>query len=422
MGWNDLDKSSGQKAPLLNARDCTQPTRIRLISGPGRYSEPEQIWQHWAPEGAGMPPVMCIGERNGCIFHDQPLAWRLGKTNVMNAIHYTPNGSGGWDAKIVVLQAPATLLTQIRDQSRNVNIDPTTVDWIISKSGQGKEGTKYNAVLAPGLPIHGTASIDLTQWPAQEEGFANPNVPQLVDYDRIEGFQPMSAAEQEAWFDKVAENVQKKKSGAQPGAPAAPAAPAAGSVPPVAPPPAAPAAPPAPAPAPAPQAAPAPPPAAATAPLPSMPPAAPPAPAPAAPAAPAAPNPLDAAKALPDPWNQGRTMGALAPHELKFIVDKAASFAGFQSQLQAAKMLLEAAPAAAAATPPAAGGDQAALKTQMEQLMQSMPIFQDFQIARSFFEKVTGKKSLKSMSAEELQKLVSIALQGDDAVRTASAG
>jgi len=385
-GWGRLGKDAPRDSglPFVNFKDG-EVVRVRLIAGPGKYAEPQQRWQHWAPSDAKVAgAVSCAGLRQGCIFHEGPLAWRSNGPFYMNAIQYTTDkDTKAVTRTILVMRMNRTIGDAIKDQSFNMlGIDPAEVDWLIKRSGSKKEDTRYEVTRAQNVMDPGP--IDLSLFPVQE-AYADKNVPQLIDYDLFDGVRPMTALEQRAWFQA---NVLGEEQEALPGAPAQTALGA-----------------PAPAlsspeknvtPRPAPQIG-----------LSTSPPPAPP--------------PTEHYAALPDPWQMGTSMGELPTPKLEWIVQQGTN-AGFQQKhVDAATSILQdrgviprGVPFSTFSGIEALSNDE--LQAKIRKYVGDSPILSGVGETRKFFT-YAGGSALRTLPREGLLKLVALIDQGDDAVR-----
>lgn len=404
MGWDKVGvKGGGDSLPIVK---IDKPTRLRLIEGPGKYAEPQDRWQHWAEGEAAKHikgPVGCIGARQGCIFHVEPLKFRTSKQFVMNCIVYETDAKGNVTGSKIAVLSGNQIFEQMKNQCTMVNADPTAIDWLVGKTGTGKQ-TTYTVSMVPGGPIDGNIP-DLSRFESQGDLAAEEN-PKLVDFDKFDGFRKRTPAEQQQWYeDQMAAAEPSLET--EDAAAATPAAPVAAR-------PAAPAfaAPPVPATvAPKPKI---------TMPPKAAPKLAPPAPKPAP--KPAAPS-LDQLKAAADPWGE-KTFGELDAETLTFI----ANTDGFTDEhKQIASTLLNATSAAPAAAPAVSNGaatlDEAAMRTELGEIIKSSAILKGFPNMKKFFTLAGNgdKKALAALDGDELAQLLDIARQGDDVIAQAIA-
>jgi hypothetical protein len=201
MGWSNVGKDAvkGSDLPILKF-EAGKPVRIRLIAVEGtKYAEPAKRFQHWSNDTNISGPIACIGPRAGCLFHTPPLDWRVSASFVMNAVYYILENGAVKERKIVAMPAGASVYGHIKDHADIIGVNPTEVDWIINRTGTGKNDTKYTVVMAPGGPLD--KEINLAEYPDQA-AYADKNYPQLVDYDGFDGYRMRSLAEQEAWLEE----------------------------------------------------------------------------------------------------------------------------------------------------------------------------------------------------------------------------
>lgn len=411
--WSNVgQKSGGSDLPILKIGES--PVRLRFIAGPGKFEGPEERWQHWPPDSdSNRSPVLCIGARSGCIFHQEPLKWvkasegggSLKKSYLANVVVYEMDKGTCTGRKVYVLGGNQ-IYDQIAQQCAMLGVEAPDYDWVIGKSGTGKQ-TKYTATMVPkALEPNG---IDLSSLEDQNPEWAAAENPKLIDFDKFEGFKKRTPQEQAAWFegrtqsnDETTEETPAAAATTATAPPAAPSTPPPGSqsakpkinLPPLNAPAAAPAA------------------------------AAPPPPAPVAvapPPAPAGPSQadIDAAKAKINSWNAGSAENV---EHLNYVL----TTDGFdQAFKDAAKLLLSLGETTKAVAPPpapaaAATGavDEASLKQELQGALTSMTVFKSFPNMKKFFNKAGADKSaLNALTAEDMQTLLKVVRQGEEAVK-----
>jgi len=392
LPWKDVGADApkgGDSLPILKI-EAGKPVRIRLIDGGGKYSEPAKRFQHWPDTADIKSPIACIGTRSGCLFHAPPLDWRCSASFCMNVMVYTidPKTKEVTDRKIMAFPAGQQVYGGIKDAAEMVGLDPMAVDWLIARTGTGKNDTKYTVVQAPGDPIDG-ATLNLEDFPKQAE-FADAAVPQLVDYDQFDGYRRRTREEQEAWYNEmlgVAEQQQSLPSSRNAALPASREA-----LPPARP-------------------------DAIDAEFTETTQSTPPKPkiglgTPPKPAAAAPPPPKPSPKIMMDPWGE-KKMGELDEPTLKYIIETP----GFSPEhVAAAKELL----GGSAAATNGAESNLDALRKELTQLISTLPSIKEYPQARKFMS-IGGAASTKALSAEGLHKLLTLARQGDAAVAAAIA-
>jgi hypothetical protein len=213
MGWKDVGPGGSSSLPLLKV---DKPVRIRIIGGKScpdiadskKFADgAQQAWTHWAPDElaeslGGSRSTPCIDVKNGCIFHQEPLKWRSGKSNWVNIVVY--EGADGrkmsYDSrKILVFTGGVKIFQQIFEQSNGMDLDPDEVDWQISKSGKGRD-TVWVATMIQKLMDE---TISLNEFEEQPE-FADEEYPMLIDVFQFDAFaKDMTPATQREWYEKL---------------------------------------------------------------------------------------------------------------------------------------------------------------------------------------------------------------------------
>lgn len=161
------------------------------------------MWQHWASGTLSAnvkAPFLCIGAREGCIFHDEPLKFRSSKSYLMNVVVY-PDGQVH-DRHVKILSANK-IFESIFDQARVARIPLDSLvshDVIVTKRGGGLRTVYDVSVLATTLE---PGEVDLETLPDQEPSFACVENPKLVDYRLFESLQAMTPDEQGIWYDRM---------------------------------------------------------------------------------------------------------------------------------------------------------------------------------------------------------------------------
>lgn len=407
--WSQVGQKSGSDLPILKIGET--PVRLRFISGPGKFEGPEERWQHWPPDSdTNRSPILCIGARSGCIFHQEPIKWvkasegggSLKKTYLTNVKVYEMEKGQCVGAKVYVLGGNQ-IYDSIAQQASMLGVDPSDYEWVIGKTGTGKQ-TKYTATMI-GVNLIEPSGVDLSTLEDQPAEWAADENPKLIDFDKFEGFKKRTPQEQMAWFDgrdnkggdeEEASTTTSTETVTPPAAPAPTgkgkitlgAAPAATAKP----------------------AAQAPPPAPAAAP--------PPAPAPPAPAGPSQAD-IDAAKAKIDSWSAGSSENI---DHLKYVLSEA----GFDQSFKDAATLLLSLSETTPATPPPApaatstGGDLESLKKELQGALTTMQVFKSFPNMKKFFNLAgEGKNALNSLDENDFNTLLPIVRQGEDAVKAA---
>lgn len=403
--WSNVGKSAdGSGLPLV--KFGKDPVRLRVIKGDEgtKYEGPEERWQHWPPESeaGSRAPVLCIGQRQGCIFHSEPLMWQGGgkgkdkdkgqlkKDYLVNVVVYEMEGKECKGRSVQVLKGNK-IFQEMFNQAQLIGQEPDEIDFIIKKEGEGLKTTYTVSTIANPKTMIEPQGIDFSTLDPNED-FGDDDNPILIDFDKFEGYKHRTPKQQQEWFearDKEAEEAAPTdaepangKIGIGGAAPAAK---------PQTPPPAAPK-----------KAAP--------------------------PAAPAAKGPsaaeIAAAKKLINSWSDGAAEDAdMLNHVLKTD--------GFSEEYtDAATMLLGLleAPAAPAAPPPApkaaapaaTGGDMQAKVEELGSYLKTLPCLKNFKNMSAFFGLAgPNKKALKSLTEEDLDMLLPIAREGDEAVLAA---
>lgn len=410
---------------------------------------PLQRFVHWPPDDLkeliGNRATLCLGARKGCIFHQEPLKWNTNKSNYINVVVYEGVNKAGTqykERKIIMFDCKSTLGDHIKAQCLSLQINPEERDWVLMRSGSGKNDTSYTATMMPSC-IDGE-TIDLTEFPDQDL-CADDEITAVIDPDKYNADSPMTPEAQTAWYEQLvsdqeelnnwgddatakpkAGTTQRKPPTAPAGAPTAAAGkpatangqqitlpgakrgpgrpPGSGvkAAPPAAPKAAGKAAPP-----PAPK--------------------------------PAGPSPYDLACKVLDPW--GKPMKSseglewLASLEPDFLESaENAEYAVTQEQIDAAKLVLAgpkkagppAAPKAAAQTEPeeaTEGGDDdlPGLQARLLQLTKSVPTLANFKTMRTFLKELGDGATAVSKITDtaRLQALIALCEEGDESVAAA---
>jgi hypothetical protein len=412
--WSQVGQKSDSNLPILKIEGT--PVRLRFIKGEGKYEGPEERWQHWPPEGdTNRSPVICIGARSGCIFHQAPIKWvkkgedggaRLAKAYVTNVVVYEMDKGKCVGRKVLVLSGNQ-IYTDVAAQCAMLGVEASDYEWLIGKQGTGQT-TKYTATMI-GVNMIEPNGVDLSTLEDQSPEFADAKNPKLVDFDKFEGFKHRTPKQQEEWFagraikgEEPVEGTPAIENTAPPSAP--PATPVTSpigttakpkiSLPKLG----------------------------AVAPSSAVPPApVPPAPAPPAPAPPAAAGPtqeeIEAAQAKIEGWSAGSSSN---PEHLNYVLTDERFDESFK---EAATLLLSI--GANQVTPPPApaatnGDDLDSLKKELQSALTSLTVFKSFPNMKKFFNLAgEGKNALNALELADLQKLVPIVRQGEDAVKAA---
>ncbi len=198
MGFFD-DVNGPASAPVVKL-EAEEMVRLRIITAPEdtKYGKAKKFWQHSCPNEqthlfGGFCSIMCIGDRNGCIFHEEPFKWSCTSKIPINVIEYEMDKqqrlTGARSVKLWVIgnRVYDSIVSQFA-----INCIPIENlgerDFIVRRAGT-KQATSYTVNIAP-------SNVELQidwNFPEIPNGFGDETYPFLVDFGKVYGFQEMTA-------------------------------------------------------------------------------------------------------------------------------------------------------------------------------------------------------------------------------------
>ncbi|GAC1306375.1 MAG: hypothetical protein NVSMB14_12550 [Isosphaeraceae bacterium] len=195
----------GKRVRFLDESSCPQLAGSKYADGP------VDVWNHWTPDAlsealGGGRTVPCIGPRNGCIFHSEPLNWKATKRNAVNCVEYVnydPKKKTFEEKRIVGYMGGSKIFGQILTHTQSVGGDamPGQFDFLITRKGTGKEDTQWTATMVSA--VLEPDGIDLNEYPAQEE-YGDDELPMVIDFHKFPGQGEITTpAAQRKWYEDL---------------------------------------------------------------------------------------------------------------------------------------------------------------------------------------------------------------------------